>query len=322
MNLFLRSLLLFAATLLGGPAWSQEVYPNKPITWIVPNPAGGGADAAVRSIASVLSTKLGQQLVIDNRPGAGTMIGAGAAARSKPDGYTLLTGDVSTFATNGHLFKTAPYNALKDFTFVSLTSRYPLLLVAKQSLPANNLKELIGYAKANPGKLNFGTAGQGVPHHFALELFMEQTGTRFVHVPFRGSLAALQELLSGQVDLMFLDVASGHQFIQDQRLKVFGVASAHRFERLPEVPTLVEAGLKFEFNLWQGVAVPAGTPDEIVTRLSREFDKTLKDPGLRAKLLQIGAEPLTSTPEEFARYVRDESERWGKLIAQKQIKLE
>lgn len=322
MRFLLKVMLGLAFGLSAGVAAADDTYPTRPITWIVPNPPGGGADAAVRTIAMALSANLGQQLVIDNRPGAGTMIGAGAAARSKPDGYTLLTGDISTFATNGHLFKSVPYDSLKDFTFVSLTSRYPLLLVAKPSFPANNLAELVAYAKAHPGKLNFGTAGQGVPHHFALELFMEQTGTRFVHVPFRGSVAAMQEMLAGQVDLMFLDVASGRQFVEDKKVKVFGVASAQRFARLPDVPTLREGGIRFEFDLWQGVAVPAGTPREIVSRLSKELEKTLKDPAVRAKLHFIGAEPITSTPEEFTAYVRSEAERWGRLIVQKNIRLD
>ena len=298
-------------------------YPQKPIRWIVPNPPGGGADTAVRLIADTLSPVIAQTLIIENRPGAGTVIGADAAARSKPDGYTILTGDLSTFATNPWLFKKMAYDPGKDFKYVSLTTRYPLLLVARKNLPAENVSELIAYAKTHPGKLNFGTAGFGVPHHFALELLMEKTGARFTHIPFKGSAAALQNMMSQDgVDIMFLDIASGHQYVRGNAIKVYGIATSERFNALPEVPTLKEAGLDFEFDLWQGVAVPAATPLNIVDRLSRDIAKALSDPTLQSKMRQIGAEPVGSTPQQFKEHVEKERLRWGKLIAEKGISLE
>ncbi|MFN3735790.1 Bug family tripartite tricarboxylate transporter substrate binding protein [Hydrogenophaga sp.] len=311
------------ASLVAFSGYTQDSYPDKPIRWVVPNPAGGGTDAVVRTLSNAMAPSLGKPIVIENKPGAATMIGADTVARSKPDGYTLLTGDNATFATNVHLYKKLTYDPVKDFSYINLTTRFPLVLAARSNFPAKNIAELIQYAKANPGKINFATPGAGLPHHLAMELFMEQTGAQMTHIAYKGSPAAVQDMMAGQVDVMFLDVASGMGFIKDGRIKTFGTASMKRFESLPDVPTLHEQGVeKFEVYAWQGVVVPAGTPNSVVKKLNKEFEKVLQDPTVRKKLLEIGVEPIWSTPEQFIDYARAERERWGKLISAKGLKLD
>ncbi len=320
----IKALLLSLLASTGAvTAHAQDTYPDKPIRWVVPNPAGGGTDAVVRTIANALAGSLGKPIVIDNRPGAATMIGADNAARSKPDGYTLLTGDNATFATNVHLYKKLTYDPVRDFSYINLTTRFPLVLAVGANFPAKNVAELIQYAKANPGKINFATPGAGLPHHLAMELFMEQTGTQMTHIAYKGSPPAVQDMMAGQIDVMFLDVASGMGFIKDGRIKTFGIASMQRFESLPEVPTLNEQGIKdFEVYAWQGVVAPTGTPAPVIKRLNQELEKVLQDTAIRKKLLDIGVEPIWSTPQQFVEYARGERERWGKLIAVKGLKLD
>lgn len=309
------SLAIFAVS-------AQEAYPNRPINWIVPNPAGGGADSAVRIISNALSANIGQPIVIINRPGGATVIGAAAVAKAKPDGYTILTGDVATFAINPNLLQNLPYDSEKDFEYVALTTSYPLLLVAKASLPVNTPLELIEYAKKNPKKLNFGSAGFGVAHHFALELLMEKTGAQFVHVPYKGSVDAVRELLGeGQVDAMFLDIASGRGFLGEKGLKVLGVATRKRFDPLPNILTLAEQGLDFEFNLWQGVVAPKGTPPQVVARLNSELNKVLQSAEVKTRLLAMGAIPQNGTPQEFHGLVQAENAAIGKIAKDKGISI-
>lgn len=317
-----RWISLTVLALAGACASAQDIYPNRPINWVVPNPAGGGADTAVRIIANALSTSIGQPVVIINRPGGATVIGATTVAKAKPDGYTILTGDVATFAINPNLLHNLPYDIEKDFDYVALTTSYPLLLVAKASLPVNTPLELIEYAKKNPKKLNFGSAGFGVAHHFALELLMEKTGAQFVHVPYKGSVDAVRELLGeGQVDAMFLDVASGRGFLGEKGLKVLGVATKKRFDQLPNIPTLAEQGLDFDFNLWQGVVAPKGTPPQVIAILNRELNKVLQLPEVRARLLGMGAIPQSGTPQEFHMLVKTENVAIGKLAKEKNISI-
>jgi tripartite-type tricarboxylate transporter receptor subunit TctC len=308
---------------LSAPVAAQETYPDRPLRWIVPNPAGGGTDVVVRAIANVMSANLKQPVVVDNRPGAATMIGADALVRSKPDGYTLMVGDNATFATNVHLYRKLTYDPAKDFIFLSLTARFPLVLVARPGFPARTLSELLSHVRANPGKVNFASPGTGLPHHLAMELLMEQAGVSMTHVPYRGSPPAVQDLLAGRVDVMFLDVASGFQFIKSGQLQVYGIASRRPFETLPEVKPLSELGLaEFEAHAWQGVVLPAGTPAAAVSRLQRELQAAIKDPAVQRRMIEIGVEPITSTSEEFAGFARRESERWGRLISTKGVRLE
>lgn len=316
----LLALSLAATSLL---ALAQGSYPNKPIKWIVPNPAGGGTDAVMRVIAEAMAPRLGQPLVIENRPGAATMVGAQAFLQSAPDGYTLLTGDTATFATNQYLYKKVPYNAERDFASVSLLVRFPLLLVVKNTLPFKSVEELLAYAKARPGKLTYASPGTGLPHHLAMELFMERTGTQMVHVPYRGSPPALQDMVGDRVDLMFVDLASGQEFIKDGRVRALAAATDKRLKPFPGVPTLSEAGIKdFEVYAWQGVVVPAKTPAPIIARLTREFAAVLGNPSVQQRLWNIGVEPITGGPSEFSAYMHSESQRWGDLIKAKGISIE
>lgn len=299
----------------------QDHYPDKPIHWIIPNAAGGGTDVLARLLANAIGPSVGQPIIVENKPGAASMIGAGILARSKPDGYTMMTGDNATFATNEHLYKNISYNPSKDFSYVSLIARFPLALVARASFPAKTVQELIAYVKAHPGKVSFATPGVGLPHHLAMELFMEREGLNMVHVPYKGSPAAIQAMMAGDVDLMFLDLASGYPFIAKGQLKSYALASAKRFPTLPGLPTMNEAGIPdFEVYAWQGVVVPAKTPASIVERLNREFHKAVDDPAVRKRMIDLGVEPVTSTPQQFYDYARSESKRWGALIAEKGLK--
>lgn len=315
---------LLAALTLGAaafqPARAADNWPTQPIRWVVPYLAGGGTDVVARTLGQAITPALGQQVVIDNRPGAATIVGADAVAHSKPDGYTLLTADTATLAANPSLYKKLPYNADKDFVHVGMVARFPLILVATPNFPARTLKEAIEYVQKNPGKVNFASPGAGSPHHLAMELFMDQTKTRMTHVPYKGAAPAVQDLLAGQVELMFLDLASGQQNVAAGKVRALGVATPKRLTALPAVPTVAEAGVPgFEAYAWQGVVAPAGTPKPVVTRLNAELVKALKSADVQKRFEGIGVEPVSSTPEEFAQYARSEAERWGKLIKAKGI---
>jgi len=313
----------FALCLCSVAAQSQAQeshYPDKPIHWIIPNAAGGGTDVLARLLAESIGPTLGQPLIIENKPGAASMIGAGILARSKPDGYTMLTGDNATFATNEHLYKHISYNPAKDFSYVGLIARFPLALVARPSFPASSIQQLIAYVKAHPGKVTFATPGVGLPHHLAMELFMQREGLNMVHVPYKGSPAAIQAMLAGDVDVMFLDLASGYPFITKGKLKAYALASAQRFPTLPGLATMSEVGIPdFEVYAWQGVVVPAGTPAPVVSRLNTALRKAVEDPAVRKRMIDLGVEPITSSPREFYDYARSESKRWGRLIAEKKL---
>ncbi len=295
-------------------------WPDKPIRWVVPYPAGGGTDVVARTLGQAITPALGQQIIIDNRPGAATIVGADAVAHAKPDGYTVLTADTATLAANPSLYKKLPYAADKDFVHVGMVARFPLVLVATPNFPARTLKEAIDYAKKNPGKVNFASPGAGSPHHLAMELFMDQTQVKMTHVPYKGAAPAVQDLLAGQVDLMFLDLAAGQQNVVAGKLRALGVATPKRLGALPNVPTVAEGGVAgFEAYAWQGVVAPAGTPKAVVTRLNGELVKALKSPDVQKRFEGVGVEPVSSTPEEFAQYAKAEAERWGKLIKAKGI---
>ncbi|CAG2149541.1 Bug family tripartite tricarboxylate transporter substrate binding protein [Cupriavidus numazuensis] len=320
-----RSLAVLAATATlavgaAAPARAADAWPSQPIRWVVPYPAGGGTDVVARTLGQAITPALGKQVVIDNRPGAATIVGADAVAHAKPDGYTVLTADTATLAANPSLYKKLPYNADKDFVHVGMIARFPLVLVATPNFPAKTLKEVIEYAQKNPGKVNFASPGPGSPHHLAMELFMDQTHIKMTHVPYKGAAPAVQDLLAGQVDLMFVDLASGQQNVTAGKLRALGVATPKRLAMLPNVPTVAEGGVAgFEAFAWQGVVAPAGTPKPIVTRLNAELVKALKSPDVQKRMEGVGVEPVSSTPEEFAQYAHAEAERWGKLIKAKGI---
>jgi tripartite-type tricarboxylate transporter receptor subunit TctC len=300
-----------------------QAYPVKPIRWIVPYPAGGGSDVIARTISAPLGASLGQPIVVDNRPGAATIIGADVTARSPADGYTIATADSATLLFNPHLYAKLPYDPFKDFAYIAMIGRFPLLLVAHASVSARTTGELIAYAKANPDELNYASPGNGSPHHMAMVMFEDVTGASFTHVPYKGAAPAVQDLLAGTVHVMFLDLASGSQHVKGGKLKVFGAGWPKRLEALPDVPTLSETGVKgFEAYAVQGVVAPASTPREVVARLNDEINEVVRSPAVAKRFAEMGMVPSLETPEEFMRAARRENEVWGRLIKAKGIKIE
>lgn len=303
------------AAAFAGPLRAQSAYPNRPVRLIVPYPAGGGTDAFARIISERLRQDLGQPILIDNKPGAGTMIAAEQVARSAPDGYTVLLGDTGTYAVNRSLYKKMPYDVEKDFSPVTLTARFALMLVVHPSMPVHSVQELIALAKAQPGQINFASVGTGSPHHLAMELFKQQTGVNLAHIPYRGGAPAINDLLPGRVAVMFLDVISGSQHVNTGKLRVLGVASPQRLSYLPGVPTLSESGLPgFEAWAWQGFAVPAGTPAAVIERLNKAYANAAADPAIQRRVAEMGTELIPSTAPQLASHIQAESAKWARVI--------
>ena len=311
-----------AAAFLAQPALAQS-YPSKPIRLIVPFAAGGGNDNIARLVGKRVSDSLGQALVIDNRPGAGGVLGAELAAKAAADGYTLFLGGVGSHALNPNLIKNLPYDPIRDFEPVVLLAKAPLILVVHPSVPARDLAEFVAYAGKNPGTLNFASNGNGTSAQLAAVMFESMTGVDMVHVPYKGLAPALTDLLSGQVQLMFSSVVAILPHIKAGKLRALAVTGAKRLTSLPEVPTVVESGFPgYEASSWYGILAPAGTPREIVMKLNAELTRALEQPEVRNTLLAEGAEPVGGTPEGFAAYIRSEKERLGKVIRDAKIRLE
>jgi len=315
---------LSAAALVVAVAAQAQVYPDKPVRLVVPYPAGGGTDFFARAVGAQLSQQLGQQVVVENRPGAATIIGAEAVAKSAPDGYTLLLGDTATFAVNPSLYKKLPYDPNKDLKPVTMTGRFALLLVVNPArMPVNTVAQLLETARKSPGKIDYASPGPGSPHHLAMEMFKQRTGTDFNHVPYKGAAPAIQDLLGGQVPLMFLDLAAGAPQVKSGKLKALAVASDKRIAALPDLPTVAESGLPgFEAWAWQALAVPVATPNDIVARLNAEYRKAIAVPELRQKLIDAGIDPLQSSPEDASAYARSETLKWAKVISEGKITVE
>jgi tripartite-type tricarboxylate transporter receptor subunit TctC len=310
-------LALLALPLLAG------AFPDRPIEWVVPYPAGGGSDVLARTLAEPMGKLLGTTLVINNKPGAATNIGADLVAKAKPDGHTLLTADTATLAANPTLYSKLPYNAERDFTPVGLMARFPLLLVVNAQVPANNLAEFLAWAKQQSGGVNYATPGAGSPHHLATELFRERTGLKLVHVPYRGAAPAVQDVVGGQVPFMFVDSASGYPHILSGKLRALGVASPKRLTSFDQVPTLNDQGLKgFEAFAWQGLVVPAGTPPESVAMLSKALRAALDSTAVKARFQVLGLEATPGTPAQMAAYAKAEREKWALVIRSANIRLD
>jgi tripartite-type tricarboxylate transporter receptor subunit TctC len=302
---------------------AAQPYPSKPIRLVVPYPPGGGTDFFARTIGAKLADVLGQQVVIENRPGAATIIGAESVAKAAPDGYTVLLGDTGTFAVNPTLYKKLPYDPIKDFEPVTPTGRFALLLVTNPSVPAKDVKELIALAKAKPGTLNYGSPGPGSPHHLAMELLRQRAGIDVVHVPYKGAAPAVQDLIGGQIPMMFLDLAAGGPLIKSGKVRALAVASPKRIGPMPDLPTLAEAGVDgVEAWAWQGLVVPAKTPADIVAKLNEAYRKAIADPAVRQKIVEAGIDPLEGTPQQLVDYIASEKAKWAKVIADGNIKVE
>lgn len=311
-----------AATLvLAATGAGAQSYPERAITWVVPYSAGAGTDTVARLLAKAVGDDLGQSIIVENRPGAATRIGADYVVRSKPDGYTVMTADNATLAINPALYSDLSYDPEKDFTFISTIVRLPLLLIAHPDVPANNVSELLEYAKKNPGRLNYGSPGTGSPHHMAMELFKNQTGLDAMHVPYKGAAPALNDVISGQVDIMFLTLSSSLAQMKAGRIKVLGSATTERLAEAPEIPTLSEQGVEgFDASAWQGVVAPAGTPEEVVQTLNASLNRALQDEDLKKQLAAGGLEPMPGTPKEFADYTHEEIQRMKDLVKAQNLK--
>lgn len=309
--------VLTAATLAAlaplSAAWAQN-YPTKPITMVVPFPPGGPTDLVARVLAQKMSESLGQTVIVDNKPGANGNIGAVAVVKAAPDGYTVLY-NTSSITLSPALYKSLSYDVKRDLAPVSSTAVVPLALVVHPGVPANNVKEFIAYAKAHPGKLSYGSAGNGNVTHLAAFQFVQSNGMDAVHVPYRGSAPADVDLASGQIHFMTDTVNSVASFIRDKRMKILAVTTPKRIALFPEVPTLAESGMpSFDAGAWQGLMVPAATPRAVVDRLNTEVRKALKSPDVLERLALQGTEPLGSTPEEYGAYINAELVRWAGVV--------
>jgi tripartite-type tricarboxylate transporter receptor subunit TctC len=322
-GIFRLWLLLAAAVLAALPAHGQQ-YPNNPVRLIVPYPAGGATDVVARLVAEGMSADLGQQIYIENRPGAGTMIGAAAVARSPADGYTLLIGDTGTYALNVTLYGAKlTYDPVKDFAPVCRTGRVPLILTANpRTVDATSVEELIAAAKKEPDKINFGAPGPGSPIHLAMELFKQRVGIQITAVPYKGGADALNDLLAGHIGLLFLDAATGVTHIKSGALKGLGVGTGKRLPLLPDVPTIAEGGVAdFETWAWNGIAAPADTPAGIVTKLNAACVKALAQPALQRRFSDLSVDPAPSSPEEFRTFIASEIAKWRAVITSAGVSL-
>lgn len=314
-----RKLLVAVAACV--PLLAAAAYPDRPIRMIVPYSAGGGADNTARVIAQRMSASMGQQVVIDNRPGAAGVIGEEAVAKSTADGYTVLY-DASAFAVNPSLRKMS-FDPLKDLVPISLVATAANILVVPPNAPYKNVKDFIAYAKANPGKLTFASAGAGSGSHLAGELLNAKAGIDLLHVPYKGGAPALTDVMGNQVSAYFGNVASTLNYAKGGKLKALAVTSLKRNPGLPDTPTLAESGLPdFEVLEWNGVWVPRGTPPEVVARLAKEVQEAVADPHVQEKLRQMGLEPVGNSPQQFGKFVQNEAARWGALVKARNIRAE
>ncbi len=308
---------LAAATLLAacGPAFGQSAYPVKPIRLVVPFVPGGSTDLIARLMGQKLDEVLGQQVVVENRAGAGGNIGVEYVAKSPPDGYTLIFGHVGTFGFGPSLYQKLPYDPVKDFAPVVLFAMVPNMLVVHPALPAKSVKDLIGLAKAHPGQLNYGSSGNGSASHLATEYFKLLTKTNITAIPYKGTGPLVTDLIAGQTSLTITGVPPLYPFVQSGRLRGLAVGSVKRLALLPALPTIAEAGVPgYESSTWFGPLAPAKTPREIVVKLNTELMKILQRPDVKARFAAEGIEALGSTPEEFGTYIKAEIERWGRVI--------
>jgi len=318
-----RLALAFCACLALPLAANAQGWPTKqPIKFIVVYPPGGASDVTARLIGAKLGEILGQNVIIENKPGANGIIATEFVAKSAPDGYTMLMANLGPNALNPVVYKKLPYDAIKDFTGVTLTTTVPQVVVVNPDLPVKTIPELIAYAKANPGKVSFGSAGQGASNHLSGELLNAMGGIKMQHVPYKGDAPSIVDLIGGSIQVALPTTVAGLPHVRSGKLRAIGVTSAKRLDTLPDVAAVAETLPGYEAVSWGGVMVPAGTPPEIVKRLNTEINKILKMPDIAAKLEGLGAIIVGSTPEEFDKYVKDEIAKWGKVARDNNIALD
>lgn len=312
-----QSLAFLLAFGVAASVWAQAPYPSRPVKLVVPMAPGGNGDIIARLIGQDLAAALKQPLVIDNKPGAGGNIGADAVAKSPADGYTLVLGAVGTHAINASLYKKMPYDIQRDFTPVTMMASVPNVLVVHPSLPVNSVQELIAYGRKSPGKLNFASSGAGSSIHLSGEMFKTMTGVEMAHVAYKGSAPALNDLLAGQVQLMFDNLPTSLPHIQAGKLRALAVTSTTRSPALPSVPTMIEAGVPgFEAGSWFGILAPAGTPKDVVAKLDADIQKSLARSDMKQTLIERGFQPAVKGPEAFSRYIDQEIIKWGRIVKQ------
>ena len=317
------SLLFLAAALTAAPAALAQTYPTKTVRMIVAFPPGGTTDILARATAQKLTEAFGQQVVIDNRPGAGGNIGTELVARSPADGYTLLASPGSTLTSNPAVYAKVPFDTVRDFAPVTIIAEVPNVLIEHPSLPVKTVKELIALAKTRPGQLAYASTGAGQSTHLSAELFKQMARVDMIHVPYKGSAPALTDMVAGQVTVMFDNMPSCLPFVKAGRLKAIAVTSTKRSPTTPELPTVAEAALPgFDVTVWFSVLAPANTPRDIVARLNGEIVKALKAPDMRERLSQQGAEPVGNTPEEFSAVIKRDLAKWSKLVKDANIRLD
>jgi tripartite-type tricarboxylate transporter receptor subunit TctC len=315
--------VVLAAALLPSAAFAQSGYPNKPVTFVVPFPAGGGTDIAARLVATKLTAKWGQSVVVENKAGAAGIVGADAVAKARPDGYTLLIGNVGTQSINPSLYAKLPYNPDTAFAPISLICELPFVLMATPSFAAKSPKELVAMAKADPDKVTFASSGSGGSPHLTAEIFQQATGTRMTHIPYKGGGPAMTDLMAGHVNLLFASILEGSGHIKAGKLKALAVSSASRSPALPDVPTLAEVGVTgAESGSWVALLAPAGTPQALVDKIAADVKEVIANPEVRAQLVQQGGTPQATTPAQLQALIDADKARYGKVIREKGVKVE
>lgn len=319
-----RHLLQGATALIASsalPGFAQNGYPSKPVTLVVSYPPGGQNDITARVVAQPLADYWGAPMLVDNRAGASGAIGAQMVAKAAPDGYTLLLMAINHTILPA-LKASMPYDVEKDFAPVSLVASFPIVLVVNPSLPVHSVQEFIAYAKARPGEVSFGSSGTGGGEHLAGELFCNQAGVKLLHVPYKGSAPAVTDLLGGQIQAMFCAAPGALQHIKGGKLRALGISSKRRALVLPEVPTIDEAGVPgYESNSWVGVVAPAGTPPAIIEKINANLRRSLDDPAVKARLLELSGEPMPGTPQQFQSFIQAETAKWARTVKQANIEV-
>ncbi len=316
----MKKILITLGATLALAAQAAGNFPDKPVNIIVPFPAGGSTDTVARALALSMGEQLGKPFVVENRPGATGTIGAGAVKRAAADGYTLLVASLGPFVVTPHMVRNVPYDAGKDFDYITVPVQAPNVLVASPTQKARSVSEVIAALKANPGKISFASSGNGSSDHLSAELFWQQTGTEAVHVPYKGGAPAITDLLGGQVDFSFQNVNAVLSHLRSGKLRAIAVTGSQRSPVLPDVPTLAEAGVKgAEVYSWQGMAAPKGLPADVKARLAKAAIAALQQPDIRKRFVEQGLEIVGNTPEEFTRFQAQENERWKRLIETRKI---
>jgi tripartite-type tricarboxylate transporter receptor subunit TctC len=316
----MKTTLTFAALCLAAACAFGQAWPTRPVTLVVPFPPGGGTDTGARILAEQLTKKWGQPVLVDNKGGAAGQIGADMVAKAKPDGYTLLMGNIGTQAINPVLYTKLPYDPDKAFAPVALVAELPLAMMVHPSIPARNVQEFIALAKSQPGKLSYSSSGAGGGPHLAAEMFKDATGTFVLHVPYRGGGPAIADLLAGHVQLSFMTVFEASSLVKAGKLRALAVTSDKRVAALPDVPTLAESGLPgFNSISWIGILAPAATPRELVEKISADIRETVARDDVKERLVQLGAVPLTNTPAQFGAMIDKDRKRYGQIIRERKI---